>query len=183
MLGEALSLKNTPHSTLAYCCGFLAPLVPFLLEYILMPELAERIESVRAGVWGAIALATVEGAEFMIQSAFMERYPQAVFWLPSRPELAIAIALGCGFLFGIAYRYIVRDETNPHLRQGAVWAFSGVRFGALLEAHPEWVWQSEQWLGAIAVGMETVLAFGLASLTLDFALHKTWLKPLKLLSD
>ncbi|NEO85218.1 MAG: hypothetical protein F6J87_13355 [Spirulina sp. SIO3F2] len=144
-----------------------------------MPELlAERIESVRAGLWGAIALASTEGVAIGVQGNLARQGITPLF--PTENLIvAIAVALGSGFLFGIAYRYIVRAETNPHLRQGAVWAFSGVRLGALLEAHPQWLMQPELRLMAIAAGLKTVVVFGIGSLVLDIALRQGWLKPLQ----
>jgi ammonia channel protein AmtB len=39
----------------------------------------------------------------------------------------VAIASISGFLFAVTYRYIVRDDQNPHLKSGAVSAFGLVR--------------------------------------------------------
>ncbi|MEM8642871.1 MAG: hypothetical protein AAGG51_29250 [Cyanobacteria bacterium P01_G01_bin.54] len=142
-----------------------------------MPErLLEQIESVRAGLWGAMLLTLVEGGLLALQTGLahydIRLFPQ------SSTAVAIAVALSSGFLFGIAYRYIVRQDDNPHLRQGAVLAFTGVRWGALLEAHPQWWSEPEQWPGAIAIGLATVVAFGVTRWGLDRALRQGWLKPL-----
>ncbi|NJN88715.1 MAG: hypothetical protein HC881_23575, partial [Leptolyngbyaceae cyanobacterium SL_7_1] len=38
-----------------------------------------------------------------------------------------AIALATGFLFGVSYRYIVRQDENSHLKSGAILAFGIIR--------------------------------------------------------
>ncbi|MGB0564171.1 MAG: hypothetical protein ACPGVO_20570 [Spirulinaceae cyanobacterium] len=142
-----------------------------------MPDqLQEQIESVRAGLWGATLLTLAEGGLLAGQAGL--NYFGIRLLPPSPLVVTLAVALGSGFLFGIAYRYIVRQDANPHLRQGAVLAFSGVRFGALLEAHPQWLTQPEQWAGAIAIGLATVVAFGVTRWGLDRALRQGWLKSL-----
>jgi hypothetical protein len=78
--------------------------------------LAERIESLKVG--GISALASIP---------FLGVYI-AVFGEPLTigPARLFGGTLS-GFLFGVTYRYLVRDDTNPHLKGGAVAAFALVR--------------------------------------------------------
>lgn len=75
-----------------------------------------------------------------------------------------------GFLFGATYRYIVREDQNPHLQRGAVGAFALVRTLAI--AH-----QGEDGLHLAAIGLENFLIFGLSQQTLQWAIGAGWLLP------
>jgi hypothetical protein len=86
--------------------------------------------------------------------------------------LRVAIAALSGFLFGITYRYVIRDDKNPHLQDGAVLAFGLVRGLASMEVEQNlWV------LGVL--GIESVVCFAIARLTLDWAIQRYWVKPFK----
>lgn len=128
-----------------------------------MPQPQDRQASILAGLIGAM----VYGLLNVLLLLLWGKLP-----LPSLPghDLTVltgAIALGTGFLFGVTYRYTVRGDgdthadRNPHLWQGVVWAFSGVRTGALWQAHPHW-----GWLELATVGLESILCFGGAAVVL-----------------
>ncbi|WP_416675255.1 hypothetical protein [Egbenema bharatensis] len=142
---------------------------------------AERIESLKAGIFGAIgaglALGGLEvvglivrrmGAGEPIANLF-SRHSLSWEWIGLVPR---AIVLFSGFLFGVTYRYVMRQDQNPQLKMGAVMAFGLVR-GL---AH---VGELAQWDGVrsgIQI-LDSVLLFTGAGLALDWALRRGWIKP------
>jgi hypothetical protein len=84
--------------------------------------LKERIESIQVGSISALAFLvpyllflTVDrlllGESLTLIGAFVK----------------ISGAIISGFLFGVTYRYVVRNDDNPHLKDGTVAAFALVR--------------------------------------------------------
>jgi hypothetical protein len=84
--------------------------------------LKERIESIQVGSISALAFLvpyllflTVDrlflGGSITLIGAFVK----------------ISGAIISGFLFGVTYRYVVRNDDNPHLKDGTVAAFALVR--------------------------------------------------------
>lgn len=136
-----------------------------------MPQPIERQASVNAGLMGAIAYSLTYGGVLLIAGQLPPQWSQGLpldhLTLPG-----LAIALATGFLFGVAYRYTVRGDRNPHLWQGVVWAFSGVRTGASLETLPHWTIRE-----LCTIGTESVLCFGVAALVLIMARDRHWLNP------
>ncbi|MGB3492451.1 MAG: hypothetical protein WBA57_06975 [Elainellaceae cyanobacterium] len=159
----------------------------------------ERLESLKAGGFGAAALAI----GFLLTSGFnglmgeaLARSPlpliqpliqttlsattiaqllQPIDWM--RPEwwLSGAIASGSGFLFGVTYRYIVRTDANSHLKTGAVGAFGLVR--GLSQLDTGIALQANIWLLLILAG-ESMLLFAIAQLVLDMGLRLRAFQPL-----
>ncbi|MEG3436354.1 hypothetical protein V0288_04410 [Pannus brasiliensis CCIBt3594] len=84
--------------------------------------LTERIESIKVGGIAALAFAIPSLFFLWVHVAFLG---EALAGLTALVRLVCALI--SGFLFGVTYRYIVRDDGNPHLRDGAVAAFSLVR--------------------------------------------------------
>ncbi len=146
---------------------------------IALIDLAERIESVKAGLLGAATSGLVFGALTLVESWL--RTPHSVFLTPSliRADgfeiiISDAIAAFSGFLFGVTYRYIIRQDRNPHLRSGAVFAFGLVRGLALVEGRLDepMVLQT-----LVSLGLESLLLFASVRFVLDGALVAGWLKP------
>ncbi|GAB4236756.1 MAG: hypothetical protein Kow00121_63990 [Elainellaceae cyanobacterium] len=145
---------------------------------------AERIESLKAGIAGAFA--TVSCFLLIVLS---DRLMEAIFSAPALSASALsaptvfvlngtvlirgAIALFSGFLFGVTYRYIIRQDANPHLRGGAVMAFGLVRGLAQVEA--ELMPSVAVWKAGILV-VESILMFAIASVLLDWSMQQGWLK-------
>lgn len=140
---------------------------------------AERIESLKAGIICSLSftfsqvLAIIfnnfwlaEKYEFL----FTEEITTEVEWLER-----VAIALLTGFLFGVTYRHLVRDEQNPHLKDGAVLAFGIVRGLALVEAQLSAT--ISIWLLGILV-VQSIVSFFITRLVLDRALKGKIVKPL-----
>lgn len=155
-------------------------------------SLAERVESLKAGLIGAAgstsaALAWAVGVQGLqaVQAAPAEGLRAglgaiaAVGW--TLPGLAHgAIALLSGFLFGVTYRYVVRQDANPHLKSGAVMAFGLVR--GLAEIDQIWPTLQPQW-SAILPLLESVLIFAIARALLDAGLARGWVRPFGLLAQ
>jgi hypothetical protein len=86
----------------------------------------------------------------------------------------VAAAWLSGFLFGVTYRYVIREDKNPHLKSGAVLAFGLVRGLAPVEVKPN---LTEAFWSLGVLGVESILCFAIARLTLDWAIHRHWVKP------
>ncbi|WP_019509033.1 hypothetical protein [Pleurocapsa sp. PCC 7319] len=142
-----------------------------------MPSLVtERIESVKAGIVGAGAFAIAELVIILVKTftitMVVEFSPAAVIvnW-----ELAFQLAIGAisGFLFGVTYRYIIREDRNSHLNDGAVMAFGLVRGLALVEGNL--VLSELLSLGVLIV--QSIICFAIARFTIDFAISRKLIKP------
>lgn len=144
-------------------------------------DLAERLESVKAGLLGAVTGGLTFGALTLVKSWWL-----ISGWLPSSPMpmamttvlMSGAIAALSGFLFGITYRYIIRQDQNSHLKDGAVLAFGLVRGLALAEGR---LYEPASLPAFALVGIESLLLFASIRLVLDRALAAGWLKPFGML--
>ncbi|UBF23705.1 hypothetical protein K9N68_18210 [Kovacikia minuta CCNUW1] len=138
----------------------------------------ERVESVKAGIVGALAAGLMFTMTTLINRSLSSRFATLVgvsaashdfSWLASG-----AIAVLSGFLFGITYRYVIRQDPNPHLRSGAVLAFGLVRGMAQIDTG----WTAQKTLLPFAVlGLESLLLFVAARMLLDWAFCQSWIKP------
>lgn len=87
-----------------------------------------------------------------------------------------AIALLSGFLFGVTYRYAIRDDRNPHLKSGVVFAFGLVRGLAQVDGALD---GAKAPLFVAVWAIESVLFFAMASGVLDWAIERRWVQALK----
>ena len=145
----------------------------------ILPSLvSERIESVKAGLVTAIAFTVADLIAILLNNFLFVpwgiQFPvlQVTFGLDSLVTIAIAVV--SGFLFGVTYRYIIRNDHNSHLKDGAVMAFGLVRGLALLEAT---VNKSEQFWSLSILITEGIISFAIARYCLDFALQRKFIKP------
>jgi hypothetical protein len=90
------------------------------------------------------------------------------FWL------AVAIAALSGGLFGLTYRYAIRQDANPQLKSGVVLAFGLVRGLAQVDVGSALAQQGWPFVSALA---ESLLLFAAARAVLDLALQNGWIKP------
>lgn len=81
-----------------------------------------------------------------------------------------------GGLFGITYRYAVRQDDNFQLKTGVVLAFSLVRGLALVNVAAAVSLRGWPFAAAIA---ESLLIFATAAASLEFARQQKWIKPVK----
>ncbi len=135
-----------------------------------MPSLpTERIESVKAGLLGAVAFACAEVIAFWCQT-WIFKTTQLVWDV----ELLLQLIIGAvaGFLFGVTYRYIIRGDRNSHLNDGAVLAFGLVRGLALIENKVT----TFDWSMVILV-IQSLICFAIARWLLDLAMTKKLIKP------
>jgi hypothetical protein len=142
-----------------------------------MPSLVtERIESVKEGIIGAGGFAIAELMLILARSLFLtfvfkhspETLALNIEWL-----LQLAIGVVSGFLFGVTYRYIIRDDHNSHLNDGAVLAFGLVRGLALVEDKLDLA----MLLLLIILVIQSIICFAVARLILDLAMTHKLVKP------
>ncbi len=129
----------------------------------------ERVESLKAGAVGASAIAPLS-----LLMVFTNHY---LFPIQFPLNLVSSgIALFAGFLFGVTYRYIIREDENSHLKSGAVLAFGLVRGLGQIDIG---ISTKSALLPFAALAGESVLMFAIARLGLDIALRQNWVKPFK----
>lgn len=140
---------------------------------------AERIESLKAGILAAFSLFLAYGVVTLSNLVLAKQFPVLVsLEISPGVNLLFSGAIAClsGFLFGVTYRYIIREDQNSHLQDGAVLAFGLVRGLAQVDVgltfHHSW-WT----FGILAI--ESILLFAIARLTLDRAIYFGWVRPFK----
>jgi len=144
------------------------------------PLSAERIESLKAGILAAFSFTIAYGLLVIANNFLLFKQFEVFAFLPSISVLEltskVAIAFLSGFLFGITYRYIIREDKNPHLKDGAVLAFGLVRGLAAIEVKQNL--SEVVWLLSLLT-IESIICFAIARSALDFALQHHWLKPFR----
>ncbi len=139
----------------------------------------DRLESLKAGVLtgltaggGSTGLLLVHRAAALGWSAALgstiEGLSAATFWVST------AIAALSGGLFGITYRYAVRQDSSPQIRSGVIFAFTLVRGLALVNVGAALSFRGWPFLIACT---ESLLMFALAGALLELALRRQWVKP------
>ncbi|MGH1397124.1 MAG: hypothetical protein ACRAVC_24275 [Trichormus sp.] len=141
--------------------------------------MAERLESLKAGVIGVLALGLAFLITSFVNTFVLARYfPILVslqrdfnlYWLMSG-----AIAGFSGLLFGVTYRYIIRTDQNPHLNSGGVLAFGLVR--GLTQIEGLNLSSTSTVIPILVLVGESILWFAMAAIAVDIALHLAWVKP------
>ena len=142
-----------------------------------MPSLVtERIESVKAGAAGAAAFLVAELVLTLVLGYFGRAATgfRLVLVVASWSGVVkLAIGAASGFLFGVTYRYVIRDDRNSHLNDGAVLAFGLVRGLALVEQQGDLF----KLLSLVSLVLQSVACFAIARLALDFAIARKLIKP------
>jgi len=147
-------------------------------------DFAERLESVKAGLLGAVTGSLVFGAAMLTNRWLLAPCfkPLALLQMDVDTVAVLisgAIAALSGFLFGVAYRYIIRQDQNPHLKAGAVLAFGLVRGLAIADGKFR---EPSALLPLLVLGTESMLLFAGARVLLDWALLSGWIKPFGVLT-
>jgi len=139
----------------------------------------ERIESLKAGLLGAgaivpgflsllglsVLLPLVPLPISLINPPIALQWPFLVHWL--------VVSL-TGFLFGVTFRYTVRqDRQNYQLQAGTVMAFALVR--GLGQGDVGWRW-GIPWTELAGLLGESLLLFTIAALVLNVAMYQGWVK-------
>jgi hypothetical protein len=145
-----------------------------------MNQALERVESLKAALTGAVT-ATLVGLIIGLVTVSSDAWSNEEAtdfgtWLRYLASWSMLFHLSSvgfsGFLFGVTYRYIVRQDRNVQLKLGAVLAFSLVRSLAQLET----ALPSSYWLIGWSA-LESLLIFGIAALILDQLMLRGWIKP------
>lgn len=144
------------------------------------PELtAERLESLKAGGIAALSLTLTECLLLAVNRWLLaERFAVfAALPITNSVELLVKVAVAFlfGLLFGVTYRYAIREDENPQLKAGVVLAFGLVRGLAPVEFAGVVV---NVWL-LVVFGIESILGLAIARFTLDFAFGRHWVKRFK----
>ncbi|KAI9132886.1 hypothetical protein [Acaryochloris sp. CCMEE 5410] len=136
----------------------------------------ERVESLKAGglcASGAILVFTI----LLVMNKGLAKWPIAVSILPeswitlSGSLASVAIS---GLLFGVTYRYAIRQDKNPQLKSGVVLAFSLVRGLAQIDTG---FGITDAVLPFVLMAVESWVVFSCDRIILDQALNRGWLKP------
>ncbi|MEO0013545.1 MAG: hypothetical protein RLZZ535_1934 [Cyanobacteriota bacterium] len=142
-----------------------------------MPSLVtERIESVKAGLIGAVAFTLAALVLLVVQGLVSDLILKlntnfgVISWISA---IELAIGAVSGFLFGVTYRYIIRSDRNSHLQDGAVLAFGLVRGLALVEKNLV----LSELLSLAGLVLQSIVCFALARLILDLAIARKLIKP------
>lgn len=139
---------------------------------------AERIESLKAGTLAALSFTLAYSLTQVVNSLVLAEQFEvlAALHITDAVNLLVKVAIAglSGFLFGVTYRYVIRDDKNPHLKSGAVLAFGLVRGLAPVEVEQN---LTEAFWSLGILGIESVVCFAIARLSLDWAIHRHWVKP------
>jgi hypothetical protein len=136
----------------------------------------ERIESVKAGLIGAIAFTLAALVLLVVQGLVSDLILKlntnfgVISWISA---IQLAIGAVSGFLFGVTYRYIIRSDRNSHLQDGAVLAFGLVRGLALVERNLV----LSELLSLAGLVLQSIVCFAIARLILDLAIARKLIKP------
>lgn len=143
----------------------------------IVPSLVtERIESVKAGIVGAGGFAISELAIIFTKATVIQAFVgQQAISTNFSLELLFQIFFGAvsGFLFGVTYRYVIRNDQNSHLNDGAVFAFGLIRGLALIENSLVW----SEIISLMFLIVQSMVCFAIARYILDLAIARKLIKP------
>ena len=140
----------------------------------------DRIESLKAGTLAALsftlAYSVIAVGNSLVLAEQFEVLASLQITIAVNLLVRVAAAWLSGFLFGVTYRYVIREDKNPHLKSGAVLAFGLVRGLAPVEVEQNLT--DSFWVLSV-LGVESILYFAIARFTLDWAMHHKWVKPFR----
>ena len=139
-------------------------------------DLTERIESLKAGAISALSLFFVFAIIASVNTLVLAKQFDVLAGFQEMQQFLAsgAGAAASGFLFGVTYRYIIRQDTNPHLKSGAVLAFGLAR--GLAQVDVGLNLKAGLWL-FVVLGLESIVLFAVAGKILDWAMQRQWVKP------
>lgn len=141
----------------------------------------ERIESIKSGGIAALAGAGASAAGLVLDAELHNILGETIPTNATLGIVPIAIGTVCAFLFGVTYRYIVRQDKNPHLRSGAVGAFALTRGLSQLE-DSNWSALSLDVSIVFLFAWPIIKSFGLfliIRIVLDYALDQRWIQDFR----
>ena len=140
----------------------------------------ERFESLKAGIIAGLSLLLTSLSFVLINGSILAKYFVTLSSLRVDIDwhqlISGAIAAICGLLFGLTYRYIIRDDNNPQLKVGAVFAFGLVRGLSQLDMGLNTLGSI---LPFIVLVVESIVWFAIAALSVDLAIKLGWVKTFK----
>ncbi|MBE9111085.1 hypothetical protein IQ273_16885 [Nodosilinea sp. LEGE 07298] len=141
----------------------------------------DRIESLKAAVLAGTAAGMVAAGLLLAHRVPSLGWGAAIASIASGLSgstfwVSAAIAGLSGGLFGITYRYAVRQDENSQLKTGVVLAFSLVRGLALVNVAA--AVSLRGWPFAVAIA-ESLLIFAAAAAVLEVAQQQGWVKAVK----
>ncbi|MEL6580428.1 MAG: hypothetical protein AAFQ14_11800 [Cyanobacteria bacterium J06621_12] len=144
------------------------------------PDLmTERWESLKAAIISSLSFLLVFIFasiinRFLLKQYFQELNNVSIIATNWHWFISFGIAGFSGFLFGVTYRYIIREDKNLQLKSGSVLAFGLVRGLAQVDISLNY---SLSILSLAVIGLESILEFAIAAFILDRAIKFSWVKP------
>lgn len=140
--------------------------------------MAERLESLKAGVIGGISLCLAFVITSLVNTLVLAKYfpilailHQDINW---HWWLSGGIAGFSGLLFGVTYRYIIRTDDNPQLKSGGVLAFGLVRGLTQIEVNGNF---TSMLMPNLILAGESILWFAIGAIALNTTMQLGWVKP------
>ncbi|MEO1761817.1 MAG: hypothetical protein AAFR83_07565, partial [Cyanobacteria bacterium J06629_18] len=139
----------------------------------------ERLESLKAATICAVSFSLVFTFasifnRFLLKQYFLELDNLGIIAANWHWLISFGIAGFSGFLFGVTYRYIIRQDNNLQLKSGSVLAFGLVRGLAQVDIGLNY---SFSILSLSLLGLESILGFAIAAFILDSTIKFAWVKP------
>ncbi|MGB3651968.1 MAG: hypothetical protein WBA41_12260 [Rivularia sp. (in: cyanobacteria)] len=143
--------------------------------------MAERVESLKAGIISGLSFSLVFIIasifdDFLLNEYFSELYDASIITVNLQRSISAGIAGFSGFLFGATYRYIIREDENPHLKSGGVFAFGLVRGLAQVDIGLNF---SSSVFPFVLFALESIAEFAITAFILDSAIKFGWVKPFR----
>ncbi|MEM9922990.1 MAG: hypothetical protein AAF915_04445 [Cyanobacteria bacterium P01_D01_bin.50] len=141
--------------------------------------MTERLESLKAAIICALSFSLVFILASIFNHSLLKDYFHNFYNLSTITRnwqwlISTGIAGFSGFLFGITYRYIIRQDENPQLKAGSVFAFGLVRALTQVDMGINF---SLSVVPVVLLALESILGFVVAAFTLDSAIKFGWVKP------
>ena len=141
--------------------------------------MTERLESLKAAIISGLSFSLVFTVasifnRFLFNKYFPELDNASIITANWHWFISFGIAGFSGFLFGVTYRYIIREDDNPQLKSGSVLAFGLVRGLAQVDMNLN---DSFSILPLAIIAFESILGFAVAAFILDSAITFCWVKP------
>ncbi len=141
--------------------------------------MTERLESLKAAIICGLSYSLIFTlASILNRQLFKEYFRElmnfSIFTLNFHWLISAGIAGFSGFLFGVTYRYIIRDDENLQLKAGAVLAFGFIRGLTQVDIGLNF---SLPIFPVVLLPLESILGFAYAAIILDRAIKFGWVKP------
>ncbi|BAZ52748.1 hypothetical protein NIES4103_54130 [Nostoc sp. NIES-4103] len=140
--------------------------------------MAERLESLKAGIIGGFSLGFAFIVASLVNTLVLAKYFPSLAYLQMDFNwhwwVSCGIAGFSGLLFGVTYRYIIRSDQNLQLKAGGVLAFGLVRGLTQIEIGS---YSHSTVLPFLVLAVESISLFAVGAIALYTAIQFGWLKP------